>query len=251
MNAKVNSIIVDDEISGIESLQLVLNALCPEVTVLGTAQTMDEAKKLILNLDLDLVFLDVQIGTQTIFQLLNDLETIDFEIIFVSAHDHALKAIKFMAIDYLLKPINTELLKQAVDRAIFNKKNRNFYDHAKELLNSINKTSNHQPKIAVPTKDGYEFVATSEILYCSAQRSYTIIHLKDNSQIVASQNLKHYEDLLMNEQFVRIHNSHLINLPYIKNISRSDGGFVKMIDNQILPISKARKEKLLLELKLK
>lgn len=251
MNTKVSSVIVDDEVSGIESLQIILKELCPEVNVIDSARTIVDAKKLLSNLDLDLVFLDVHIGTQNIFHLLSDLDEINFEIIFISAHDHALSAIKYMAIDYLLKPINPDLLKKAVDRAIFNKKNRKFYDHAKELLNSINENVNHQPKIAIPTKDGYEFVATDDILYCSAQRSYTIIQLKDNHQIVASQNLKHYEDLLVQKSFVRIHNSHLINLPFIKNISRADGGYVTMTNDQKLPISKSRKDKLLFELKLK
>lgn len=251
MTTTLQSIIVDDERHGIESLSQILRTVCPEVTIVGTAQTLAQAEQLLQEQEPDLVFLDVQIGTQTVFQLLNRLEQINFEIIFVSAHDHALTAIKFMAIDYLLKPINIDALQEAVSRAAFNKKNRNFYDHAKELVVSLQSNSAEDSKIAVPTQDGYEFIFARDILYCVADRSYTTLRLQNDRQIVASQILKHYEELLADFRFIRIHNSYLVNVRYIKSISRTDGGYVVMEDDQRIPVSKSRKERLMTELKLK
>ncbi len=251
MIPKIRSIIVDDERQGVESLSHILEATCPEVTLIGTAQTLAGAEQLLRAQQPDLVFLDVQLGTQTVFQLLDRLDDISFEIIFVSAHDHAITAIKFMAIDYLLKPIDIKALREAVNRAVYNRKNRNFYQHAQELLTSLQTGTPADAKIAVPTQDGYEFVFTQNILYCTADRSYTILHLQDGYQLLASQILKHYEELLEESRFIRIHNSHLVNSRHIKSISRSGGGYVVMNDNQQLPISKSRKEQLLTMLKLK
>ncbi|MGB3780071.1 MAG: LytTR family DNA-binding domain-containing protein [Tunicatimonas sp.] len=248
---KIRSIIVDDELHAIESLTHILQAVCPEVDLVGTAQTLEEAEQLLQEVAPDLVFLDVQLGTQTIFELLNDLKEIPFEIIFVSAHDQALTAIKFMAIDYLLKPIDIEALREAVQRAVYNRKNRNFYDHARELIASLQHTNGEDRKIAVPTQDGYEFVLTKDILYCTANGSYTTLQLQHSRQLMASQILKHYEEVLEGHKFIRIHNSYLVNVRRIKSISRADGGYVIMEDNQRLPVSKSRKEKLLAELRLK
>ncbi len=248
---RLRSIIVDDEPHGIETLTHILQAVCPEVELVGTAQTLSEAERLLREVSPGLVFLDVQLGTQTIFELLNDLEETPFEIIFISAHDQALAAIKFMAIDYLLKPIDIEALKEAVKRAVYNKKNRNFYDHARELVASLQHTNGEDRKIAIPTQDGYEFVLTKDILYCTANGSYTTLQLQNKRQLIASQILKHYEELLEGHKFIRIHNSYLVNVQRIKSISRSDGGYVMMEDNQRLPISKSRKESLLAELRLK
>lgn len=248
---KVRSIIVDDELHAIESLTHILQAVCPEVDLVGAAQTLDEAERLLQEVNPDLVFLDVQLGTQTIFELLDSLKEVPFEIIFISAHDQALTAIKFMAIDYLLKPIDIEALQEAVQRAVYNRKNRNFYDHARELVASLQHTSGEDRKIAVPTQDGYEFVLTKDILYCTANGSYTTLQLQNNRQLIASQILKHYEELLEAYKFIRIHNSYLVNVQRIKSISRADGGYVIMEDDQRLPVSKSRKERLMAELQLK
>lgn len=251
MTPKLRCIIVDDELPGIESLSQILQAVCPEVELVGTAQTITQAEALIATQPVDLVFLDVQIGTQTVFQWLEKREEIDFEIIFVSAHDHALRAIKFMAIDYLLKPVNLTALREAVSRAAYNKNNRNFYEHAQELVTSLRHNRDEDHKIAVPTKDGYEFVYIKDILYCAADRSYTTLHLRNDRSIIASQILKHYEELLEGFRFVRIHNSYLVNVRYITSISRTDGGFVVMDNHEKLPIAKSRKERLMSELNLK
>ncbi|MGB3849724.1 MAG: LytTR family DNA-binding domain-containing protein [Tunicatimonas sp.] len=248
---RLRSVIIDDERAGIENLNHILRTVCPEVEVIGSASTLTEAERLLRNTDPELVFLDVQLGTQTAFQLLERLEDTAFEIIFVSAHDHALTAIKFMAIDYLLKPIDLEALREAVTRAVYNQGHRNFYDHARELIASVRNPDGEHHKIAVPTQDGYEFVLTKDILYCTASGSYTTLQLQNNRQLMASQILKHYEELLGRHKFIRIHNSHLVNVRRIKSISRADGGYVIMEDNQRLPVSKSRKESLLAELRLK
>lgn len=248
---KLRTLIVDDELNGIENLSQILKEFCPNTEIVGTAQSLIEAEEKMKLLNPHLVFLDVQIGTKTIFDLLEHLKEIPFEIIFISAYNHALKAFKYMAVDYLLKPINIESLTAAVEKARYHIKNRNFYDHAKELLNSLKSSNNEHYKIAVPTSDGYEFVYANDILYCMAGGAYTTLHLLNNRKLVASQNLKFYEDLLVNTNFVRIHNSSLINIKYVKKVSRSDGGHLLMENGKTLSFSRSKKEVLFKKLNLK
>jgi len=248
---KLNVFIVDDELNSIENLSHILNELYPKMEIIGSAQTLIEAEKKMKLLDPDIVFLDIQIGTKTVFELLEGLKDISFEIIFISAHNHAIKAFKYMAIDYLLKPIDITKLKQALERAAYNIENRNFKDHSNELLTALKSSNYEKHKIAVPTSDGYEFIYTCDILYCIADGAYTILHMVDDKKLVASQTLKFYEDLLLDLNFVRIHNSNLINTKYIKKVSRSDGGHLIMENGQLLSISRSRKEVLFKKLKLK
>ena len=247
---QLKSIVVDDELNGIENLETIINEFCPQIELLGNAQTLEDAEVLIHEKAPDLVFLDIQIGTRTIFDLLQKLGEIKFEIIFISAHDHSMQAFKYMAIDYLLKPVDIQKLKAAITRAEFNLSKRRFADHAEQLLSLLKKGGNERSKVAIPTSDGYEFVLTNDILYCSADRSYTTIALCDGRTLTASQNLKHYEDLLPEEHFLRIHNSHITNLNCVKKISRANGGYIIMEDNKELPFSKSRKEQLFRRLEL-
>ncbi|MEM9363362.1 MAG: LytTR family DNA-binding domain-containing protein [Bacteroidota bacterium] len=247
---KIRALIVDDELNGIENLVHILDEFCPNVNVVGTARNLEDAERNLNLLNPNLVFLDVQIGTRTIFELLENLDTTPFEIIFLSAYDHAVKAFKFMAIDYLLKPIDINELRQAIKKAEHNMKNRNFYDHANELLCAIKSSNIENQKIAIPTSDGYEFLHVAKILYCIADGSYTKIHLRSGKQLIASQPLRHYEELISNLNFYRIHNSSLVNTKYIKKVSRSDGGYLIMDDGKELSIARSKKEGLFKILKL-
>lgn len=242
----LKSIIVDDELNGIENLIQILSEYCPEVKVVGTAQTLDMTKHILANLEFDVAFLDVQIGSNRIFKILEELKEIDFEIVFFSAYgDHALEAFKYMAIDYLLKPIEIESLKNAILQVKQNRKKRSFHDHAQELLAALKVSRIEDSKIAIPTTCGYEFIYCKDILYCIAEGSYTCLYITNGKKIVASQTLKYYDHLLQKMNFKRIHNSHLVNLKYVKRISKSEGGWVLMEDGKTLSISKSRMKDLL------
>ncbi|WP_298545574.1 LytTR family DNA-binding domain-containing protein [uncultured Aquimarina sp.] len=250
METKITSLIVDDELNVAENLAGILRDFCPNIEVVKISTTISEAKKDIAIVQPKLVFLDIQIGTRMIFEMLESIE-IDFEIIFISAHNYALDAFKFMAIDYLLKPVDIKSLVKAVDRAIFNKKNRLFSKHFEELLTIVKKDDSTLHKIAIPNTNGYQMIRISDILYCLAEGSYTLIYLVNKNHLVVSKNLKFYEDLLTRYNFIRIHNSSLVNSAYIKEISKSEGGFVMMDDGKILSMSKSRREETFNKLHLK
>ena len=237
----IKAIIVDDELNGIENLQALLETFYPQIEVVGTAQTFFEAQSLLENNYIDIAFLDIQIGTRSIFEFLEKLSRIDFEIIFMSAHNYALEAFKFMALDYLLKPLDLEGFKNAVDRLLDGLEKKYFANNARELIQQLQLDKEKFNKISIPTFDGYDIVPVGSILYCIADGSYTELFLNNGKHIVASQNLKYYEVLLENYGFLRIHNSSLINKDYITRISKSDGGYVVMDDGKKLSISKMRR----------
>lgn len=241
MTKVINAIIVDDELNGVENLHSLIVTFYPQIQVVGTAQTFDETNTLLESHTVDVAFLDIQIGTRSIFELLEKFEKIDFEIIFMSAHNHALEAFKFMALDYLLKPIDIDDFKKAINRLLEGLERRYFANNAKELIQQLKLEKDKFNKISIPTFDGYEIVSIGAILYCLADGSYTKLTLEGNKQIIASQNLKYYEYLLENFGFLRIHNSSLINKDHITRISKSDGGYVVMDDGKKLSISKTRK----------
>ncbi len=241
MIQKLKTLIVDDEISGRENLQYLLQHFCPRIVIHDVAGTLDEAENLISTKKYDLVFLDVELGTSTIFEVLQRLKTISFEIIFVSAHNYALKAFEFAAVDYLLKPIKIESLIKAVDLAFDRIHNNILSEQAKNILSKLGVNSSSKT-IPIPVSDGYEIIDASSIMYCTADGSYTKIFVKNRGKILVSQSLKHYEELLFKFEFLRIHNSTIINRNYVKQVSRADGGFVIMQDNKVFSISKSRKE---------
>ncbi len=241
MTKTVNAIIVDDELNGIENLQSLITTFHPNIKIQGTAQNFKEAQAILDSNPIDVAFLDIQIGTRSIFEFLESFSKIDFEIVFISAHNHALEAFKFMAVDYLLKPIDIEDFNKTMDKLLQSLERRYFANNAKELIQQLKLEKEKFNKISIPTFDGYEIISIKSILYCQADGSYTQIIMHNNKNILASQNLKYYESLLEDFGFSRIHNSSLINNEHITRISKADGGFVVMDDGKKLSISKARK----------
>ncbi len=242
MIQKLQTLLIDDELNGIENLQRLLDKFCPQVEVIATGNSLEEAESIIQNSTLDLVFFDIQIGSSSIFDLLKRLPKVDFEIIFVSAHNHALEAFDYKAVDYLLKPISIESLIRAVNRAFTVINDKALTDHAKQVISKINSPQNNLESIAVPTGNGYEMINVNNVMYCIAEGSYTEINIANQRKILGSKHLKFYADLLKDFDFMRIHNSILINPKHIQRIKRTDGGCIEMKDGKILPISKSRKE---------
>lgn len=241
----LTAIIVDDEKHSRETLAKLIEEFCQETTVLTTANSTAEAIEKIKSNKPDVVFLDIELQSGTGFDILTQIDTINFEVIFTTAYEqYAIQAIKFSSLDYLLKPLGIEELKTAIEKAR-KKKDQEVY---KKQLETLIDNLQQQPKfnkICLSTADSVEFINIKDILYCKANGAYTSFILKNNISLLVSKHLKEYEKLLIKQQFMRIHNSFLINLKEVKKFVKSDGGYIIMNNDDIINISKSKKEKFL------
>lgn len=239
---EITAIIVDDEANNRENLRLALASYCKEVQIVGEADSAISALDVIKAQQPDLVFLDIAMPLGDGFQLLESLDKIDFDIIFVTAYNqYAIRAIKFCAIDYLLKPIDALELKQAVNRVLANQTKKQQQQKLEVLLSSRLDTPQ---KIALPQSDHVEFVDLKQIIRCQGEKNYTWFYLQDGRKLLVSQTLKEYVALLEDTHFFRVHQSHLVNLQHVKKYSRRDGGYVVMTDKQQIPVARNRKDAL-------
>ena len=235
-----SAIIVDDELAGRESLSILLSEYLPDVQVLAKAESVKTAIEQIRTLKPDIVFLDVEMPEKDGFSLISETNPNDFEVIFTTAHpEYAIKAIKASAIDYLLKPIDHNELEEAVKkvenkRGLGNKKLETFMSHI-----GGPKT---QPQLAISTLEGLIFIKLANIIYCRGDGAYTFFILKTGERIIASKNLKEFENLLCDGDFFRTHKSYVVNLAEIKKFVKSDGCYVLMSNGDKIDVSKRRKE---------
>ncbi len=244
----IKCIIVDDEQKSQESLKILLEDFCKGVEVKALCQNVTEAITALATHNPDLVFLDIHLQRETGFDLLTQAEKIDFEVVFTTAYsEYAIKAFKFSAIDYLLKPIDIEELRKAVEK-VQKKHNGNITDRLDQLILNLKNTTGQNYKLALPTTDGLIFVQIENIIYCEASSNYTQIFTQDGKKHLVSRTLKEYEDLLTDQNFFRIHNSYLINLNLIKKYVRGEGGYVVMANDVSLDVSKRKKEAFLARL---
>lgn len=245
---RIKALIVDDEKNGREVLLALLEKFCPQVNVVGTADSGEAALEQIQQLKPELVFLDINMPGMTGFEMLERIDSINFEVVFVTAHDHyALKAFKFSAVDYVLKPIDLEDLQKAVKkveekRGTQTSSGSNRYN---ELFHNIRNIKNPFDKIGLATRDGLIFVRISDIIRLESDVNYTWFHLQGNERILASKTLKEFEEMLEDYNFYRIHKSHLINLSHLKRYIKGEGGSVIMSDNTEVDVSRRNKEGLL------
>lgn len=233
------AIIVEDEYHLREALSILIEMVAPEdVQVVGYAERADEAVKLIDRLQPDLVFMDIMLKEGTGFDVLDKVAHRAFHLIFTTAYEeHAIRAFKFSAIDYLLKPIDAEELKMALDR-IASLQERFL---AEKQLTELNSNLDKIPKrLVLPTQEAMHVVKIDQILRCETSGSYTTFYFTDGKKIVVSRPLKNYEEILLPPDFFRVHQSHLININYIVSYSRE--GLVQMEDNTTVPISRGNKE---------
>ncbi len=245
----VRSIIVDDELKSRESLKILIEDYCEGITVETTCQNVAEAVQAINDVKPDVVFLDIQLQGETGFDLLSKFRNFEFEVIFTTAYtEYAIKAFKFSAIDYLLKPIDIGDLRKAIEKVARNKGDA-VTDRLQQLLQNLRNGSPDNYKLALPTSDGLVFVKVHDILYCQASSNYTEIFMADDKRYVVSRTLKEYDDMLGEQNFYRIHHSYLINLNGIKKYVRGEGGYVIMSNDKSLDVSKRRKEGFLSRIK--
>ena len=231
------AIIIDDIDNSRLTLAHDLKQYCPQIKIVGEANSVKTAIAEIAEKKPDVVFLDIQLGDGLGFEILETINDFDFQVIFTTALDtYGIKAIKFSAIDYLLKPIDPDELVEAVNK-LENTKKDNIKDSINLLLNNIRDINPGNKRIALNSADKIHMVYIIDIIRCESQGSYTIFHLKDKEQIVVTKNLKEYENLLEDYSFIRIHHSHLINFAYLKEFVKKDGGYAVMTDNSQVPVS--------------
>lgn len=245
----INSIIIEDEQNNKDNLIYILEKYCPHVHILTLCSSALEGRQQIIELKPDLVFLDVEMPGGDGFSMLESLPDLNFEIIFVTAFsNYAVKAIKFSALDYILKPIDPIELLKAIDKA--SKKIDEKIENARMANLVENKYKDGNKKIlALPLSDKIEFVEVSNILRCQADGNYTIFHLKNGEKFLISRTLKEYDELLTPFNFLRVHQSHLINLGEVKSFIKTDGGYILMKDGSNITISRQRREIVLQRLK--
>jgi two-component system LytT family response regulator len=239
----IRTVVVEDEEHSRKMLMEMLHENCHAITVVASADSVKTALAVIEEQKPELVFLDIELQSETSFEILERLPEITFELVFTTAFDHyALKAIKFCAIDYLLKPIDLTELRVAVAKAEKRMNRENLNRNLEVLLNNIKNNSQSTHRIALSTLEGLLFVNVRDIIYCESNGPYTKFVFKQGDKIVTSKHLKEYEDLLGGYNFFRIHKSYLVNLQEIKKYIRGDGGQLIMSDGAALNVSKQRKE---------
>lgn len=239
----LNAIIVDDELKGRESLRLLIDQYCNDIEILDACSNVADAYNKIIQTNPDLVFLDIQMKNETGFDLLKKFDKVNFEVIITTAYsNYAITAIKYSAIDYLLKPIDIEELKDAINRVKEKKNTPDILQRLGNLIENVKVNSVDEYKIAIPSSDGLVFVKATEIIYCEAEGNYTYFYLKNGKKHIVSKTLKEYENILNSHQFCRTHHSYLVNLKEISKYTRGDGGYVTMSNGVNLDVSKRKKE---------
>jgi len=241
----INTILVDDEKSNSDILAEILRQYCPSVTVLDTCTNIDDAARLITAHNPQLIFLDVQMPNGSGFDLLDRLSTKPLEVIFVTAYDSfLLKAIRYSALDYVLKPVNISEITAAVKRAEERLANKSVNRQLEVLLANILQPA-HTQRIALPSKEGYIFVPITDIMRLEASGAYTTIHTSDGHSYLISKNIREYEELLPASIFCRVHHAHIVNLNFIKIYHKGRGGYIEMTNGTGIEVSVRKKEEFL------
>jgi two-component system, LytTR family, response regulator len=240
----ISAVIVDDEPNNVANLAQLLGRHCPQVTVTGTAYDSAVGKDVILEKRPDLVFLDISMPGQTGFDLLRAIPSPDFDVIFVTAfHEYGIQAIKFSALDYLLKPIDVTELKQAVEKAQSRSENRRQKGQLENLLQLLRHQQEKEGhRIALPGTRETRLVPPSLIIRCEASNNYTTFYLQGGEKYLVSKPIFEYEEMLKDYGFLRCHQSHLVNKRFIRSWVKEDGGYLLLEDNTAVPVSRQKRD---------
>jgi len=242
----IRAVVIEDEEYSRTMLLRLLHEHCRQIHVVAEADSVGLGLTAIIEQRPQLVFLDIELQSETAFEILERLPEINFELIVTTAFDHyALRAIKFCAIDYLLKPIDLNELLIAVAKAEKRLNYGQLNKNLEALLNNLKTGSQNNHRIALPTLEGLLFVNVSDIIYCQSSGPYTQFFMKQPEKILTSRHLKEYEDLLKGYNFIRIHKSYVVNLHEIQKYIRGEGGQLIMSNGAALAVSKQRKENFL------
>lgn len=239
-------LIIDDEKHCADNLEWQLKQYCPEVEIVAVCNSGEKGLHQIQRNQPQLIFLDVEMPTMNGFEMLEGLKEIDFDIIFTTAfNQYAIRAIKFGALDYLIKPIDKDELRDAVNKHLQNR-HRDSFKQLTALLSHIRKSNDLSfQKIALPTMHSYELVPLNNIMVCESNNNYTNVRLNNGQNILISKTLKQIGDLLDMPPFFRVHNSFLVNLQYAIRYVKGEGGYLVLNDDMTIPVARSKKEELL------
>lgn len=242
----MKAIIVDDEVISRNVIREYLAKYCPDVQLLGEADSVQTAFTLIRKSAPDILFLDVEMPRGNGFDLLEQLGDVSFETVFVTAYDHyAIQALNYSAAYYLLKPVSIDELVAAVEKIKKQKQQEHNIPHARLILENLRAEGGRNKKIVLPLLEGFEVVKVDDILYCEANDNFTDFHFISGGKRMICRNLKFYEELLGNAGFMRVHKSHLVNLDHVVKYTKGKGGQLTMTDGMNISVSPQKKDQLL------
>lgn len=244
----IKAVIIDDIERSRASLADDLKRHCPEIIVVGEGYSVTTGIEVIKKYQPDVVFLDIQLDDGNGFNILEQVGSTGFKVIFTTGSDeYGIRAVKFSALDYLLKPIDPDELVAAVNKLKHAKKEDpvDIRDNLSVLIENLKNINNSSKRIALNSADRVHVVNVTDIIRCESQRNYTLFYLKGNKQILVTKTLKEFEEMLEDSGFVRVHHSHLINISYLREFVKSDGGYAVMNDNSQVPVAVRKKEHLM------
>lgn len=244
----IEVVLIDDEKDSTETLDILLKVNFPGIQVIAKFNEPQSALEFLQKNQFDLLFLDIEMPTMNGFDLLKEVQKDDFEVVFVTAYDQfALKAFKYSAFDYLLKPVDLEDLTTCI--AKYEEKKMQLKARLEHLQKMVRQTDSGIDKIAVPTSQGFEFIEIKDIIRCESDGNYTRIFFVNQPPMLVSRTLKDFDELLEDMNFVRVHQSHLISLKYLRKYVKSEGGYIEMHDGTQITVSRSRKDELMNKLK--
>ncbi|MBI2722599.1 MAG: response regulator transcription factor [Bacteroidetes bacterium] len=243
----MKTLIIEDEKKSRDMLAGIIRKNCPQLEIVGLANNVKEGVEMVKTLNPELLFLDISMPDGSGFDLLEKLQGHKFELIFATASDqHAIRAIKYSACDYLLKPIDIDELKEAVDKAVKKKvSSPPSMENLQFLIQQLKRADDNFQKITLPTGNAFEIVNIKDIIRCESDGSYTYFYLTDKRKLMVSAGMKHYEELLPEYDFIRIHHQHLINMNHVMRFLKVDGGYAVMTDGAQIEISRRKKDQFL------
>jgi two-component system LytT family response regulator len=244
----ITAVLIDDDDNLRSGMKTLLARYAPDMHIIGEADSVATGTELLLQNQPQVVFLDIHLGDGSGFDLLEEVNKkgkLNSQIVFITAHEqYAIKAFRFSALDFLLKPVDPEELEKVIGKIKNIVDKNDSVAHIDLLLENIRKKVDNFKRIALSNSDGIHLFEVSDIIRCESEDNYTKFYIKNNKPVLISKTLKEYEELLTEHGFERIHQSHLINLSYLKSYIKKDGGYVVMADNSNLPISQRKKERL-------
>lgn len=239
----IDAVIIDDEQNNIDNIRVLLSKNCPLVNIVGIALNATEAKSVINSQHPNLVFLDIQMPGQSGLDLLKELQPLSFEVIFVTAYDqYAIQAFRFSAVDYILKPVDSHELIEAVSKATERIERKIQGDHLSHLFQILKQQNKAEHRIALSTLKETRFVYTREILYCESSNNYTTVYLESGEHLLVSKPIYEFEELLTDYGFIRCHQSFLVNSSAIRSLKKQDGDTLQLQNNKEIPVSRSKKD---------
>ncbi|HSG67092.1 MAG TPA: LytTR family DNA-binding domain-containing protein [Bacteroidales bacterium] len=242
----IRTVIIDDEVKARETIENMLLTYCPEVEIVGMAGSVKEGGKVVQKLKPELVFLDIKMGDGTGFDLLRQVQDQDFFLVFITAFEEfAIRAIKFSALDYILKPLDPDELIGAVEKAKQAIEKENLSFRLEALFENLDILNNKNKKIVLKTTNSVHIVNLSDIIRCESEKNYTHFYTVQGEKVTVSKTLKEFNELLTEYSFYRVHQSHLVNLTHVRRYDKQDGGYLVMDDESNVPVSFRKKEDLM------